>query len=182
MAEEWKICFENYEISNLGNCRKLLNDGTYKTIKGSTLNRGYRYFQVQRDGMRVNKLFHEMVAMAFIGPRPENLVIDHIDRDKLNNKVENLRYVSHTENCRNCHRYRTDIETTDPVERKRVFQREHDIRTGHTRNIRRKRGTGTVQERNNKFRAIIVENGVIRSKTCETREEALEFLKGLSKK
>jgi hypothetical protein len=109
--EEYKTCFETYEISNLGNCRRLLNDGTYKVVKGSILHRGggYRYFQIARNAKKTNILFHHCVAEQFIGSRPDGLVIDHIDRNSLNNRVENLRYVSQQENCRNQHRVVEDI-------------------------------------------------------------------------
>ena len=42
-----------------------------------------------------------MVAEYFIGPRPEGYVIDHIDGNYLNNKADNLRYVTQKENMNN---------------------------------------------------------------------------------
>ena len=53
--ETYKIIFENYEISNLGNVRRKMNNGESKTINGSIMNGGYKYFQVLRDGKRINK-------------------------------------------------------------------------------------------------------------------------------
>ena len=123
--EEWKSCYENYEISNFGNCRKKLFNGNYKIINGSIQNRGYKYFQLNREGKRHNLLFHHLVAKCFIGERPENLVIDHIDRNKLNNNVSNLRYITFEENMRNHDRYRDDIKTTDKKERSRIFGAEY---------------------------------------------------------
>ena len=108
--EEYKNIDECYEISNYGNCRRLLKNGDYRVIKGSIQNRGYRYYQIQINGVRINKLFHQLVAQAFLGDRPEGLVIDHIDRNKLNNNVSNLRYITFKENLRNCDRYRDDIK------------------------------------------------------------------------
>ena len=109
--EEFKNCFENYEVSNFGNVRKKLGIEKYKNIKGSILNQGdgYKYFQIQQDGKRINYLFHHLVAKLFIGDRPDNLVIDHIDRNTKNNNVNNLRYITQKENTHNSSRYRSDI-------------------------------------------------------------------------
>ena len=41
---------------------------------------------------------HVLVAITFLGPRPNGLVIAHLDGDKTNNSVENLKYVSQREN------------------------------------------------------------------------------------
>ena len=120
MEEIYKNCFEDYEISNLGNCRKKLKNGKYKIIKGSIQSKGYRYFQLNRNNKRINKLFHQLVAKCFIGERPDNLVIDHIDRNKLNNNVNNLRYISFYDNLKNCNRYRDDIKETGK-ERHNIF-------------------------------------------------------------
>ena len=99
--EEWKHAIESYEISNYGNCRRKCFNGLYIEITGTIQNRGYKYFQLQRFGKRINYLFHHLVAEAFLGERPNNLVIDHIDRNKLNNHVTNLRLVTITENSLN---------------------------------------------------------------------------------
>lgn len=41
---------------------------------------------------------HHLVAEAFIGPRPEGKVVSHLDGDVTNNGVENLSYVTPSEN------------------------------------------------------------------------------------
>ncbi len=41
---------------------------------------------------------HSLVALAFIGPRPEGLVVDHIDNDQSNNRADNLQYITSREN------------------------------------------------------------------------------------
>lgn len=58
---------------------------------------GYGQVTLQNKAYKV----HILVAMAFIGDRPEGMEIDHIDRNKLNNNIANLRYVSKSENCYN---------------------------------------------------------------------------------
>ena len=41
---------------------------------------------------------HFLVSHAFLGPRPEGYVIDHIDTDKQNNSISNLEYVTRSGN------------------------------------------------------------------------------------
>ena len=109
VMEDWKNCIENYEVSNFGNIRRKMNNGEYKIIGGSIQNRGYKYFQLIRDGKRINYLIHQLVAKFFIGDRPNGLVIDHIDRNKLNNNVNNLRYITQQDNSRNHERVNAEI-------------------------------------------------------------------------
>lgn len=175
--ESWKQVVESYEISDFGNCRKKLSCGRYKSIKGSIQNRGYRYFQIQREGKRLNYLFHHLVAIAFIGERPDNLVVDHIDRNKLNNHVANLRYVTQKENTHNQPLYRHDITTDDVAERHRILSRESDRRRGRVRDVRRPKGTGQIVERNGRFRACITLNKKRYMKTCDSRDLAEDYIK-----
>jgi hypothetical protein len=44
---------------------------------------------------------HRQVWIYHNGEIPKGLVVDHIDRDKDNNQIENLRLVSHSENNKN---------------------------------------------------------------------------------
>ena len=55
---------------------------------------------VVKDGKR--QKVHNLVAEAFLGPRPSSThTVDHIDRDVANNRVENLRWASKTEQVAN---------------------------------------------------------------------------------
>ena len=118
--EEWRNCFDCYEISNVGNVRRTLISGYVKELKCSIMNRGYRYFQTNRQGKRTNHLIHQLVAKVFIGERPDNLVVDHIDRDKLNNNVSNLRYITQKENLFNSDRVYAHIPQDTENRRKLV--------------------------------------------------------------
>ncbi|BEQ12883.1 putative HNH endonuclease [Pseudomonas phage Ep4] len=59
---------------------------------------GYR--RVSISGRR--SLAHRVAWELAYGPIPEDKVVDHIDRDKLNNRLSNLRLVSKSENALNC--------------------------------------------------------------------------------
>ena len=58
---------------------------------------GYRHFTYKY----VIYLEHRVIYSMFHGDIPKHLVVDHKDRDKLNNKIENLRLVPTRDNIRN---------------------------------------------------------------------------------
>jgi hypothetical protein len=182
MEEEYRKCFSRYEISNLGNVRRKQLGGGYKSIKGSILNTGggYKYFQVQRDGKRINFLFHHLVAKHFIGDRPEGLVIDHIDRNPLNNILENLRYCTQRENMYNTHKYRSDITENDKRLRRNIISRDRDRRNGRVKGNIRPKGLGSIkQTKNGNWRCIITINKIKYDKTLKTKEECEEYILNL---
>jgi hypothetical protein len=48
-----------------------------------------------------NYLYHRILWIFLNGEIPEGMELDHINHDKLDNRIENLRLVSHAENNRN---------------------------------------------------------------------------------
>ena len=95
--EEFKIIkdFEKYSVSNLGNVK--INK-TGQILKSCIANTGYKMVHLNKE----IHLLHRLVGLAFI-PNPENKpFIDHIDTDKLNNSLENLRWSTISEN--NCNK------------------------------------------------------------------------------
>ena len=53
---------------------------------------------VKRDGTRQRELVHRIVLRTFVGPRPEGLVVRHLDGNPKNNEVGNLKYGTASEN------------------------------------------------------------------------------------
>ena len=53
---------------------------------------------LQVDLKAKSKLVHRLVAEAFLGPRPEKNDVDHIDGDRTNNMLLNLRYLTRSGN------------------------------------------------------------------------------------
>ena len=87
--------FTDYLINRKG---VILNKKTRKRL--SQNNTGKGYFQVQFKDKK-NYYVHRLVALTFI-PNPDNKpFVDHIDGDKGNNNVTNLRWVTASEN--NCY-------------------------------------------------------------------------------
>ena len=63
---------------------------------------GYLYYKLSVGKCKYDYLRgHRIVWEAFNGKIPAGLEIDHIDRDKHNNTLSNLRLVTHSENCLN---------------------------------------------------------------------------------
>jgi len=46
-------------------------------------------------------MIHKLVAECWLGEKPDNMEIDHIDRNSRNNEYTNLRYVNHIEQMKN---------------------------------------------------------------------------------
>ena len=96
--EIWKSTqieeLSKYEVSNLGRVRKK-HDGTLVSTKPDNL--GYVKCGFYVDGKTISKTVHRLVATHFI-PNPDNKPeVHHIDEDKNNNRVDNLRWVTYKE-------------------------------------------------------------------------------------
>lgn len=80
---------------------------TGRFLKYSKAAGEYRISCVRINGKRKYFYQHELVALAFIGERPDGFDIDHIDGIVDHNHHENLRYVTHSENLRGYHKPRS---------------------------------------------------------------------------
>ena len=89
---------ENYSISNLGNVR---NNETGNILKHAINHREYHRIGLCKSGKRKPYYIHKLVALAFL-PNPDSKSdADHIDRNKDNNILENLRWANKSENKQN---------------------------------------------------------------------------------
>lgn len=94
MKEEYRTIeeFPNYEVSNLGNVR---NKRTNKILKGNDNGKGYPKVSLYNNGLMKSYKIQRLVANSFI-PNPLNLSdIRHLDGDKTNNNVDNLKWSNH---------------------------------------------------------------------------------------
>jgi hypothetical protein len=91
-------------VSDLGRVRSLDRiDARGSRIKGRVLSPAHRangYLQVglHRGGKLYMRMVHALVCEAFRGLRPDGKEVRHLDGDKLNNHVSNLRWGTRSEN------------------------------------------------------------------------------------
>lgn len=95
MQETWKV-FKNtvYSVSDLGN---VYNNDTGRVLKPFE-NNGYLAVDLFHDTTRQRVLVHRMVAIAFIDKPVDKDFVNHIDGNRHNNVLENLEWVTPSEN------------------------------------------------------------------------------------
>ena len=74
---------------------------------------GYLRFNTIIDKKHTTLLVHKLVATTFLGDTPSGFVIDHIDRNKINNKIENLRHATPKTNSQNSNYHKMTEEKKD---------------------------------------------------------------------
>jgi hypothetical protein len=96
--DEWSdlVADTDYEINNVSH---IIRKKDSKYIPKVKIWKGNDYYQISLN--RKLYYFHRVLAIQYI-PNPDNLKeVDHVDRNKLNNKLTNLRWVSHGSNSVN---------------------------------------------------------------------------------
>ena len=154
---------ENLVVSNQGeilkryprSCRYGGRKEYYQVVNVKPNTAGY--LQINVPIRNTTTLVHRLVAEAFIDNPQGYTEIDHLNRNKLDNSVANLRWVTHSENMRNStmHKVRsswenivaTDLVTGDTYEFSRSrdiipFARQHHWGRGWSTAIHRKLENG----------------------------------------
>lgn len=85
-------------ISNHG---RVFSCKTMKLLSVAKMNTGYMYAVTKRDGIHFSFLIHREVAKHFLSP-PDNKrkIVHHIDGDELNNRADNLEWVTQSQNVK----------------------------------------------------------------------------------
>ena len=85
----------NYAVSNYGNVK---NRNTNKILKPGIDTHGYYMVILTKDKIRYTKTVHKLVLTNFEANPENKKCIDHIDNNRLNNEVFNLRFATNQEN------------------------------------------------------------------------------------
>lgn len=99
-----------YQVSNLGRVKSLERKvnhfkGGLKVIKEKILKEylsknGYYYFRLSKENKVKKFTAHQIMAITFLNHKPcgYNIVVDHINNIKTDNRIENLQLITQREN------------------------------------------------------------------------------------
>lgn len=124
-----------YQISTFGNISRVKKDNKIlkQCISGKN-KKGYFRVGLCKNGITAQKSVHRLLAQHFIPNNSNKPQVNHIDGNKLNNKLNNLEWVTAKENS--SHAYSTGLSKPtnlgfgkDSHRHKRVKQRDGDGKT-----------------------------------------------------
>ena len=112
--EQWRLIsgYDNYEISSHGRVR---NNKTNVVIKSQIECNGYARITLRFEKSKHTHRVHILVADAFLNKNIEHTDVDHKDHNRSNNMLNNLRWVTHSQNCRNKSRQHNNTSGTPGV-------------------------------------------------------------------
>lgn len=86
--------FTGYAVNRVGQVRGKFG----RVLAPSPNSNGYPSCYLYEEGKQSTCTVHSLVMLTFVGPRPEGRECNHVDGDKTNNRVENLEWVTHSQN------------------------------------------------------------------------------------
>ena len=102
-SETWKSVpgYEgHYEVSDFGRVRTLKYSKSDPVLSAIVHPKtGYLQVQLWKAQSPRTWLVHQLVASAFLGARPHGLQVRHLDGDRANARLDNLKYGTPKENC-----------------------------------------------------------------------------------
>lgn len=95
IEEEWRVVpdFPKYSVSDLGRVR-----GPRGVLKPHIVTTGYHKVNIHNNVAKLYTGVHALVLRAFVGSAPEAHEAAHLNGNSSDNRLENLRWVTHQEN------------------------------------------------------------------------------------
>ena len=99
---------DKYQVSDMGRVRwhpsylrtpQTVSRNPSRYLNFTIAPNGYHNVSLyHKNGFREGPGIHRVVMLAFVGKAPKGCNINHIDKDKSNNKLRNLEYITHRAN------------------------------------------------------------------------------------
>jgi len=104
---DYEGCYQASSLGNIKSLRRCDSRGHLvkeKVLKGG-LSRGYLTVNLRNNNKTKNYKIHKLIAITFLDHKPNRyeLVVNHKDFNRLNNRVENLELVTNRENTNQKH-------------------------------------------------------------------------------
>lgn len=132
---EWRVCpsFPAYEVSESGHVlrrRRGIRGGKIgKIMKPYVREDGYRMYILRRDNKSYHRKAHQLVAEAFIGPRPfPKAEVRHGDGTRTNDHFSNLEWGTRAENRADMVRHGTRLAGEHAPRAKLTMEQARQIR------------------------------------------------------
>lgn len=169
LDEKWKDLYGydlEYQVSNYGRVRTL-NEMKYnfqkkkcveirriKYLKPLNNGKGYMYVIFKKDGKKVHKYIHRLVAESFLEKEENKNLVNHKDYDKANNFVSNLEWCTQKENV---------LYSVENMKKPKKV-------------VRTSTGEKYITMRNGRYRVNIFK---VSDKTFKTLEDAISYRDGI---
>lgn len=116
----------HYQASNLGNI-KSLKQKSERIIKPAPDMEGRLKLSLYQNGTKEHFKVYTLVALTFIGERPEGYDVCHIDGDFSNNNLSNIKYDTKSQNRVDMYRYgsknvRGKLDIEEVLEIRRLYK------------------------------------------------------------
>lgn len=147
MEEIWKDVpdYEGlYQVSNFGRVKSFKRNKII-ILKLTVYKNGYVCVSLTKNGLSLKRYVHQLVAMAFLGHKRcgLQLVVDHINDNKIDNRLENLQIVTQRYNSyktqgkyssklkgvyfrKDCNKWQCQIEINKKNTYLGLFENEYD--------------------------------------------------------
>jgi len=122
VSEHWLPIpdFPGYEVSDHGRVRSYwtLGAGDHynwhiaekpRRVLHPHVNHGYAQVILSNDGRRRTCKVHQLVLQAFVGPCPDGMISRHLDGNRKNNHLRNLKWGTYSENMQDSLKHGTHI-------------------------------------------------------------------------